>query len=401
VLSVPTRFLPWRLHAAWPALLLLAASGHALAFGPVEIGVITSRSGTAQAAGATQALAATAWGSRMRAAGGIFGVPVTIRLADDGGVPARAASEARDLIEAGVHALVCCTTQAASLAVAEVAEATGVTLLSPTPLDGFGASGRGGVAYWSFALSPSETDALAMVVSDAAAAGRGAVALMTLDNSFGDAALHALEALLGYAGLGLSSVTRYPPGPTELRPEALLLASRQPGAVVVWGLADDLSVAVLALRTRGYEGLVYARTALLAPGTDRPSWAALAETRFAVIPGLVASSLPDDYICLEAVLTAQAQLSSVFSGVADLGAAAPVVDALALLGAAVEQVVALQLPAVSLAVERQALRDGLVALDERCGASGLLDLTEGRLSAVVPRGLVPAHVTPQGLRALP
>jgi hypothetical protein len=74
-----------------------------------------------------------------------------------------------------------------------------------------------------------------------------------------------------------------------------------------------------------------------------------------------------------------------------------VIDALALVEAAVEQVIALQLPEVSLAAMRQVLRDALVALPERCGALGIVDLVDGRSAAVAPRGLAIAMVTGGGL----
>lgn len=83
------------------------------------------------------------------------------------------------------------------------------------------------------------------------------------------------------------------------------------------------------------------------------------------------------------------RLAQQYRGVASLEAAAPVLDALDVLAAGVEQLIAIQLPpTTSVAVQRQALRDAVVGLPERCGASGLIDFQEGRRSAIVPRGLV-------------
>src|SRR5690606_5431907 len=205
-----------------------------------------------------------------------------------------------------------------------------------------------------------------------------------------------LTSLLGYAGMSLDGEVRYPPNTSELRPDALLIASRLPGAVVVWGLADDLHVAVRALRARGYEGLVFGRSALLPAAGGNARIGALADVRFAVPPALAADALPPTYVCLQAVRNARDDLATAYGGVIDLAAAAPVLDALDLVADGIEQLLAMQLPAVPIATQRQALRDALVGLPERCGAGGLIDLQEGRRSAVVPRGLVSTVVGPTG-----
>jgi len=92
------------------------------------------------------------------------------------------------------------------------------------------------------------------------------------------------------------------------------------------------------------------------------------------------------------VADTERRLAASYGGIVDLAAAAPIVDALDLVADGIEQLLAMQLPPVPMATERQALRDALVGLPERCGASGLLDLQEGRTSAVVPRGLVAVTV---------
>ncbi len=389
------------------ALLLLALSplAAAQAADGVKVGVIVSRSGAASTAGASQALAVSAWQATLRARGGVFGVPVEVEMADDASTAAQAAAAARVQIEGGAHAIVCCTTTAAARAVAPLAQAAGVILLSPAQLDTFGLDAvtpaAGAFSRWAFALGPSDTDALAGVVAHVLASGRGTLGLMTLDNEFGDRAETLLESLAGYAGMRLVDTVRYSPSERELRPEALLLASHQPGAIVVWGLREDLAVAVGALRRRGYEGPVYARSALLAPGAQPPAWGVLAGVRFAVSPSVVDDSLLPSQTCAADVAAHAGRLAGSFGGVADFGHAAAIVDALALLESALEQVVALQIPLERVEVVRQALRDGVVGLGPRCGASGLIDVLDDRESAVVPRGLVAAEVTPAGLVSVP
>jgi branched-chain amino acid transport system substrate-binding protein len=377
-------------------LAILLTLGSAAAATPFTVGVIVSKEGTARVTGDAEALAAIAYASRVRASGGIFGSPLDVRVEDDAGDPTKAVQAARALIADGIDALVCCTTEAASVQVARVAETSGVVLLSPSSLED-----ASGTPYWSFSLAPRDKDALAAVVADASARSLGSLALMTLDNGFGDAAVKDLKALLTVAGLGYAGEARYPPGASVLTPEALWVATRQPGGVVVWGLKSDLLPAIDGLERRGYRGPVYARSALLKPVMGGLALGRLDGVRFAVAPVTVAQALPKSATCAEAARTAADRLRSVYGGVIDLAPAAPVYDAVDLLRAAFEQVAALRLPDGNLSARRQALRDSLVGLPPTCGAGGLYDLREGRRDAVEPAGLAMAVVQGGRLVAAP
>lgn len=377
------------------AIFLVLAAAYAAQ--PFTVGVIVAKEGSARVAGDAESLAAIAYASRIRAAGGIFGTPMDVRVEDDAGDPSQALAAARALIGDGVDALVCCTTEAASEQVAGLAEHAGVALLSPSTLEGVDAT-----PYWSFSLAPRDKDVLAAIVADASARGLKSLALMTLDNGFGDQANADLKALLSVAGLDEAGVARYPPGASDLTPEGLWIATRQPGAVVVWGLKSDLLVAVDGLRRRGFRGPIYGRSALLKPVMGGIDLTQLEGVRFAVAPVTIArGGLPPDARCAAAADTAARWLQSVYGGVIDLGPAAPVYDALDLLRAAFVQVAALRLPQGNLGARRQAVRDSLVGLHQTCGAGGLYDLREGHRDAVLPAGLAIAVVKDGQLVAAP
>lgn len=378
------------------AVALAALATVATAATPYQVGVIVSKEGTARAAGDAQALAAVAYASRLRAAGGIFGTQMQVSVVDDAGDPARALAAAQRLASGGVDALVCCTVVAAADRVAAWAERAGVVVLSPAVLTGVDAP-----PYWTFSLAPRDTDALAAVVADAQAHGAAKVALMTLDNAFGDATQADLEALLKIAGMQLAGEARYPPGATDLTPEGLWIATRQPDAVIVWGLKQDLSAAFQGLRRRGYRGPVYARTALLRAVEGNLDLSGLQGVRFAVAPVTVASGLAAGAACADAAKTAARRLDSVYNGIVDLPSAAPVYDALDLLRRGFEQVAALRLDGSDLAKRRQALRDSLVGLPATCGAGGRYDLREGEREAALPNGLAIAVVENGRLVAAP
>lgn len=382
------------------ALALLALSAPALAAGQAvtafRVGVIVSEEGTGRVAGDAQSLAAIAYASRVRAHGGIFGIPLDVQVVDDAGDPAKALQAAQTLFAQGVDALVCCTVPAVAVQVATWAEHAGVVVLSPSVLEAVTVK-----PYWSFSLAPRDLDALAAVVADAQANGASSIALMTLDNAFGSAALADVRALAKDAGMSFAGDARYPPGATDLTPEGLWIATRQPDAVIVWGLKEDLPVALEGLRRRGYEGPVYGRTALLRAVAGSLDFSGLQGVRFAVAPITVASGLSASDPCADAARTAASRLQSVYSGVLDLPSAAPVYDALDLLDRAFQQVAALPLEGDALAQKRQAVRDSLVGLQPTCGAGGLYDLQEGDRDAVLPKGLAIAEVKGGRLLAAP
>lgn len=394
------------------AALCASSLGRAQAPGAaLQVGVIASRTGVASAQGVAQWLLAAERDAALRSAGGIFGVGVTVTLQDDASDLAQARRAAQTLVEAGALVIVCCTTPLATKAVAEVAEAAGVTLLAPTTFAQVTEQ-----PYWAFSLAPDDTDALAAIVADAYRENRPSLALMALDGSVGDEAETDLAALLTVVGAGITRTERYAPGSSELRPEALLVAASQPGGVVVWGLQDDLPVAYEALRRRGYEGNVYVRTALLAPGNAQLPWARLINARIAVPPALAApASLPETAdptsprhgvwgpagACAAAAHLDAERLAAVPGAAGQAVATAPMLAALDLIESALEQLIALQIPSGEPAVLRQALRDTLVGLPALCTGAGLIDLRDGASNALDPGGLAIAVVTNRGLAALP
>lgn len=386
------------------ALAALLAISSASAANDLIVGVIATRS---TPAGAAQTLVATSWAAQLRASGGIFGQPVRLLLGDDGGSPEAALALAQSQVDAGALAIVCCTAAAATEAVAGFAESVGVALLSPIPWPG-----PSNANYWAFSLAPSDTDVLSAIVADAYRRGRPSLALLAPDNEVTAAAARDLEALGALVGIRLAADTRYPVGQTELRPDALLVASARPGGVVVWGTAAEVAAGANALQRRGYEGAVYGRTGILYAGGEAPAWRAVVDLLFAVAPAVVATPgsaeayvLPGEReggalgTCVAAAERDAARLRVATADTTQTLAAAPVLGGLDLVAAAFEQLLALQIPLTNEAVVRQALRDTLVGLPVQCSGAGALDLEDGRKSAVLPRSLAIATATPTGLVA--
>ena len=258
---------------------------------------------------------------------------------------------------------------------------------------------------WTFALAPSDRTRLTAIAVDAAGAGKVTLALMTLDTPFGDAAYDALERALADAGRTLAGEARYPADASVLTPEALWIATRQPGAVVVWGLPQDLPIAIDALRRRGYLGLVYARPEAIP--TTQLTRARLAEEphlgadpwtglRAPLAPAVLAGRLPIEHPNHAAVAAFVGRAlvgDPAAANGRDRAVLAQVDDALVWLLAAKEQVAALGLDD-GVATRRQALRDALIGLPPLPLAAGTYDATDADRRAARWQGLVVAEIGP-------
>lgn len=370
---------------------LLALIAHASAQS-YRIGVVVSETGAYPERGRLERAAIESFRYELQTGTPVFASTVEIVVRDDGGNPIRAERLARELIEGGVHLLVCCSSDAASRRVTPLVAEHGVLTLSPTTV------GPQSGTIWHYALAPTEETLLRAVVRHAFASGKMGLGLMTLDNGFGAAAREVLDREMGVAGMELLGYAAYGAGQRPLTPEALWVATREPGAVVVWGLRDDSLAALSALRNRGYLGPVYLRPAALDPASVRSGAAALDGVFLPLAPLALHDTLPSEHESASAV-AALARLLAGRYGPDYLGAeSATMFDALALALRAVEQATQYGVPPEALDSFRQALRDAAVGLPEYAGAGGSYDLDELRSDALTPAGLVVAEAGTKGLR---
>ena len=358
---------------------------------PFRIGVVVSQTGAARLDGAAQADAVTALGTRLRRMG-TFSQTLEVSVRDDASDPATALRQVRDLVENGsVHALVCCTTAAATKAVAPYVEASGVLTLalSSLPPD---------PGFWLFTVIPDDERLLQSVVLRQAAAGQTRFGLMTLDNGYGNAAAAALARLFDPgANTSLVVEQRYSPAATVLTPEALWVATRVPDTVFVWGLAQDSALAYAGLRARGYEKDVVLNPALLEPGT-RVDPASFTGGLFPVSPAAL-SVAPPAVPSYESLQTYRRDLAGSYPAGRVPSAGAFAYDAVALLEAAYEAAYTYGVPLDNVTALRGVLRDAFVGMGAVTGATAVFDYDEADHVGVVPSSLVLARLTPNGLVA--
>ncbi len=344
------------------------------------VGVIVSSS-AGSPLGAQQARAAEFAASAL-ARRGVYGAPFVVDVRDDGGDPRRAEAIARELIDQGALALVCCSVPAAGARVAELAEATGVVLLG---LDGVHPGDR----RWTLPLRPDTRTQLTAIAVHVAEEGKHALALMTLDNAFGHDAAESFERALADAGREPVGTVRYSPSATVLTPEALWAATRAPGAVVVWGLGRDTALALDGLRRRGWLGPVYVRSETIPsavwtrlrvapegpsqpPAAGDPWW----QVATAAAPVSVLEVLPAEHPnrAAAAAVSERLAVAGVRLEPSARASVAAVDDALVLLQRAFEEVAALALPpSLSRSSLRQAVLDALVSAPPQHLAAGTYD----------------------------
>ena len=371
-------------------LLFVCALFFSFAFAqPFHIGVVLSQTGSASALGEVQLEALETLQTQLRLSGGRLGRGLEMMVVDDRSSPLTAATEARRLIDDGVHALLCCTTPTATEAVAPLAERSGIPLLALTPLEPGGET-----PFWTFGVAPDERTLLQSIVLDAAARNPR-LALMTLNNVYGDVVLEALELLLPPGGPTLVAKERYAPNVRVLTPEALLVATQSPGSVIVWGLAPDTVLAVASLERRGYEGPVYINPALRDPLGHPLDATALAGTRLPVAPAEVARNLPRDHPSYEEARRYAGRTARFRFGVADAYGVRSW-DALLLLYVALEQTLSYGIDTTDVRVVRGALRDALIGMGPVSGAGAVYNFSERDHNGVTPHSLVIATLGPNG-----
>lgn len=372
------------LRSVLPLAALLAGPA-ALAEGagaaPVRVTVLASELGVAAERGRLERTVAEAWAERLAVQGGIYGRALEVEVVNDGGVPARAQRLAQEAIDEGAHALVCCSTAAASGTVGRLAAAASVPLLSPA------GPGAAEAAGWQFALAPAGATELQAVVRDVHARGLHALGVMLPENDDGDATLARLEGFLAAPELRVVAVARYDPGARVLTPEALWVATRQPDAILAWGGREDAGRAVAGLRARGWSGPAYIPSAALDPFAGGPPPGLSGDVRIAVSP----ASIPPSATADDPGASWRAEVRALSGGPLESrrGRADGAIlhDALEVLRRAAAQAEAYGVTPERTRAYRLALRDALVSLPPATLAAGRYDPAMERTGAALAEGL--------------
>ena len=338
----------------------------------IQVGAILPLSGALASVGEVQEAALRASAEALEARG----VVLEITLRDSRSRPDRAAARVQELLDSGVHILVCCETPEVGARVTPLAAAAGLSTLTLAP-------STAADVTWLFALAPDETAPLERLSLETPLHPFG---LMAPVGRAGDLAAERLQPKVGAA--------RYPVARPPLTPEALQIATREPASVVVWDNGEGTVRATEALSARGYGGAVIVRADIW-DDLNALERAKLTGARSVLSPAVLGYTLSDAHPSKAAVSSFRRALIVVPDGAltgAALAAGAGAWDAAQLIGSAAEQVLAYNVVTDTEAgreAVRGALRDALVTLGPVTGAGGTYDFTEGDFSDGSSSGLQP------------
>ena len=337
-----------------------------------NVGAVLPLSGDAAQTGQVAAAALRASAENLLSAG----IDIEVTVLDSESNAFYAEAQAKTLIASGIHALLCCGNAEGTARVVPAATAAGVPVLSLEPV---AASGEG-----IFLLSATEAQVLARLALEPPQPPLG---IMAPSGKSGDLA----NNLLGSMGVGS---VRYPatrtPPTRPLTPEALLMATREPGSVVIWDGAAGALRAAEALSARGFAGVRVVRAEVWGE-LDALSRAELSGAVSALSPAVLGYRLSDTHLSKEKVSSFRRALHGVLFESSDaetIATAAEAWDAAQLLGAAAEQVITYADADLSVAALRSALRDALIGLGPIVGAGGSYDFSGEGESGLLPGSLV-------------
>lgn len=341
----------------------------------IRIGAVASATGGAAALGEPEANTFRMLQESLNAAGGIAGHEVEIIFLDDATDSAKAVSNVSRLIsEDNVHAVICCTITANSLAIIDSVQEAQVPTISMAasasiiePVE---------ERYWVFKTPQTDRLMIGGIVADLQAKGIKTLAFMGLDDAFGEGGLTELKKLLDGSDIRLVSTERYGRNDTNVTPQALKVVARGADAVLIWGVVRDSALAAQALRDRGYLGQIY-----VSHGVGNPSFLELAGDAangliLPIGPLIVVDELADDNEIKAVAKDYQAAYNAMFGeGTASTfgGHAADAVTALQL---AIEKVVADGGDLADLEGARAAIRQALEDMPAFVGVGGVFNFSD-------------------------
>ena len=337
-----------------------------------KVGAVLPLSGDSASTGQLTAAALRASAETLRGRG----INLEFTILDSQSNVVYGVNQAKKLIAAGVHALVCGEAQVAAQ-LAAVTTTAGLPVLSLGPVKS---------AEWPLiSLVADESQVLTKLALSPPAQP---FALMAPANELGDRASRALEEM----SLG---VVRYPAGRTPLTPEALLAATLEPQTIIIWDDAAGTVQAAEALSARGYTGVRVVRAEIWGE-LDALSRAELSGAVSVLSPAVLGYRLPDTQPSKENVSSFFRALGGLaVASVEQTTTAAAAWDTAQLLGDAAEQVLTytdleVNNPDTTAAV-RGALGGALGGLGPVVGAGGTYDLSGDagdRVSGLLPDSLV-------------
>lgn len=256
----------------------------------IRIGAVVDATGAASALGSGEAKTIELLQRELDAQGGVSGHPVEIILIDSASEVGGAVAAVQRLIdEHDVHAIICCTLSAESLAIIAPVQAAAVptiSLAAAAPIVKPAAQRR-----WVFKTAQSDDLMIGGLIADMRARDVTVLSFLGLADGYGESGLLELQTALPGSGITLDKVLRYDRDATSFTAPALAAILDRPQAVLVWGIAEDSARMVRELRQRQFGGDIYVSHGVGAPEFLELAGSAADGVRLAIGPLLVADEL--------------------------------------------------------------------------------------------------------------
>lgn len=249
----------------------------------VTIGVTVSSTGNAAALGIPMRNTAALWPTE------IAGEKLKVVLLDDAGDPSAATTNARRLVsENKADVIIGSSITPASSAVGGVAFETETPHLagSPVPL-------TPGRDKWTFVL-PQKVSLMAEGIFDHMAKNKvKTVGFIGFSDSWGDLWMKELNTTGAQMGIKVVADERYARADTSVSGQALKLVAARPDAVLVGASGTGAALPQIALRERGYQGLIYQTHGAVTKDFIRVAGKAAEGAILASGPVMLAEAQPD------------------------------------------------------------------------------------------------------------
>ncbi len=219
----------------------------------------------------------------------VAGEPVRYVVLDDASDTTTAVRNARKLVtEDKADIILGSTITPASLAVAEVAAETKTPQISLAPV--VPAADK---QPWVFVVPQAVPVMIDAIADDMKAKGVKTVAYIGFNDSWGEIVHKGLAAAAERTGLKLVANERFNRTDTSVTAQALKMMSESPDAVLVGGSGTPSTLPQIALRERGYKGLVYQTHGSIGRDFIRVGGKNVEGARAPTGPLMVAEDLPD------------------------------------------------------------------------------------------------------------
>jgi branched-chain amino acid transport system substrate-binding protein len=230
------------------SMLLLGLAGPALAGQTIKVGALLAVTGPASFLGAPEARTLEMLVEQANAAAGADGTRIELQLMDTGGIPEKAVSMAKQLIEEHkVFAIIGPSTCGESMQVKQLAEESGTLLLSCAAAEVIVQP----VARWVFKSPQSDSHAVLRIFERVKKLGITRIGVLSSNTGFGKAGKAQLEKLAPAAGLTIVASEVYDKAATDLTAEVTKVKAAGAEALVNWSIEPAQSIVLKNARQIG------------------------------------------------------------------------------------------------------------------------------------------------------